>query len=68
MEMSKELANVIHDCFVDIYGIKPTQGVLESTYKVMPDELKKLATEWGGYDTEVQNQVLKFMEEKAKIF
>lgn len=68
MTMSKELANVIHDSFVDIYGIKPTQGVLESTYKVMPDELKELADKWGGYDTEVQNQVLKFMEEKARIF
>jgi hypothetical protein len=66
--MDNDLKDTIHDCYVDVYGIKPSESVIQRTYELLPDDIKSLAIQWGGYDTEVRDSIYGWMKQKAEVF
>lgn len=62
-----EMSNIVNDCYVDVYGVRPTLDVITRVYSLLSQEVKDLAIQWGWYDTEVREKVYKWMKEKSEI-
>lgn len=56
----------IHDCFVSVIGVQPSEEEIETICKSLPSRIKHLGEEWGWYDTEVRDGVYVWIEEKYK--
>lgn len=66
--MDKAISDTINDCYVDVYGVKPSETVINRTYELIPNTIKSLAIKWGGYDTEFRESVYAWMKKKAEVF
>jgi hypothetical protein len=53
--------NHLHDCWVNVKGVKPTQEQLEALFQELPSDLQHLADEWGMNDTVFREEVMEWI-------
>lgn len=53
----------INDCFVDIFGRKPTEREMWHIANNLPKEIYQLSKQWGSNDTEVANLTFRWIKE-----
>jgi hypothetical protein len=61
-----QMKDQIHDCYYDVFGKVPELEVIIRTVKELPKEIHNLAEQWGWNDTEVRDNVYKWMKERVK--
>lgn len=61
------MRNVIHDCYVDIYGFKPTEVIIMRIATFLPLKILLLAEQWGWNDTEVGDGIYRWMKERKEM-
>ncbi|WP_211344096.1 hypothetical protein [Robertmurraya siralis] len=55
--------NIIHDCYYDVFGLTPNNIEIIEIYNSLPKENKLLAERWGWNDTEVREEVYRFIRD-----
>lgn len=48
----------LHDCWLHVKAVKPTQEQLENLFQDLPEDLQFLADEWGMNDTVFREGVI----------
>ena len=66
MKENQEILNAIHDLVVDIEDRCPSSAEQVKLYKSLPEEIKMLFEEWGGYDTVARDVAHGFLHGKFK--
>ncbi len=60
--------DTVTNCYIEIYGVRPTDNVIHRTHEIMPEELKSLCANLGWTSKNAVIEVFKWMEKKASIF
>lgn len=55
--MKQETKDVINDCYVEFFDVKPNDKQIELIFNHLPNDVVHLANQWGWYDTEVRDKV-----------
>jgi uncharacterized protein YneF (UPF0154 family) len=62
------MKDTINDCYVDLFGKRPSEDKIVQIYEQLSSDIKLLADQWGWNDTEVGDMVYKWIKEnKEKI-
>lgn len=56
MDWKEDLIITIHDCYYGITNKEPCEDLINVMFKTLPNDIKKLAEQWGGFDTEVREK------------
>ena len=51
----------LHDCWLHVKGVKPTQEQLENLFEDLPKDLQILDDEWGMNDTVFREGVIQWI-------
>ncbi|MBY3621151.1 hypothetical protein MHB77_31710 [Paenibacillus sp. FSL K6-3166] len=64
MNETQGMRNQLHDCFLDIRGVKPSEEQIIIVAEEIPSFIKGLAQQWGWFDTEVREKLYLWLESK----
>lgn len=59
--------DTIHDCYVNVYGKKPSGMELMDIITRLPDDIILLAAQWGPNDTEFRERVFVWLKEQKEL-
>lgn len=61
------MRDAINDAFVDVMGYQPSEELVDAIVDIMPYEIQGLAKTWGWEDTEVGDNMFRWMVEMSKL-
>lgn len=60
--LEEEDFNHLHDAIYDIYGVEPTNDMIQKVWDRMPDDVKRNAISWGTSDSVFQDDYHEWLD------
>jgi hypothetical protein len=61
------MENIINDCYIEVFGKKPTKKKIKEIKDSLPREILITAQEWGEYDTVVGDEICAWIRRHKEL-